>query len=165
MSNSNKITQLQIRVTAGEKLAIQKAAEQANLNMSSYVLAKLLPPRSREFQAMLDRLVNSDDPSFILSEINTLLTRLKGNEITDVVSVTLPADLSEYLSNYVAAMVEYVCNQHHTKKPAWVKSVKPLKQPFFGSTINNLRLYLLTCSPAAFRRRNIFIDTTIGGQA
>jgi len=28
----------------------------------------------------------------------------------------------------------------------------------------SLRLYLLTHSPAAFRRRNIFIDATVGAQ-
>jgi hypothetical protein len=32
----------------------------------------------------------------------------------------------------------------------------------FGSTLVSLRLYLLTHSPPPFRRRNIFIDATVG---
>jgi hypothetical protein len=32
----------------------------------------------------------------------------------------------------------------------------------FGSDLQNLRLYLLTHSPPPFRRRNIFIDSTLG---
>jgi hypothetical protein len=37
-----------------------------------------------------------------------------------------------------------------------------LPQPVFGSELKALRLHLLTNSPPAFRRRNIFIDATLG---
>ena len=38
----------------------------------------------------------------------------------------------------------------------------PLAEPVFGSDLMSLRLYLLTHSPAPFRRRNIFIDASVG---
>jgi hypothetical protein len=37
-----------------------------------------------------------------------------------------------------------------------------LADPFFGSELRSLRHYLLTHSPAPFRSRNIFIDSTVG---
>jgi len=164
VSSSVKTTQLQIRVTPEEKTTIQQAARQLNMDMSTYVLEKVLPYRSRVFQELLNELVVSDEPRFVLSEINTLLSRLNSTELKSVVSITLPPGLSNYLSNYLAAMLEYVCNQHQILPPEWVKMIKPLEQPVFGSKLKNLRLYLLTHSPPPFRRRNIFIDTTIGGQ-
>jgi len=164
MPDSAKITQLQIRVTPAEKESIQRAAQKLNLNMSTYVLGKVLPGRSSEFQGLLNELVISTEPRFVLSEINSLLSKLNSVELKTLFSITLPVRLSDYLSNYVAAMVEYVCNQHQIKKPDWIKSIQPLKQPVFASKLQNLRLYLLTHSPAPFRRRNIFTDTTVGGQ-
>jgi len=164
MSNSTKTTQLQIRISPAEKSAIQRAAQQMNMDMSTYVLDKLLPQRARELQDLLDELVFTNDPSFVLSEINTFLSRLNNCELKNALSITLPVDLSNYLRNYLAAMVEFVCNQQRLMAPEWIKTIKPLSKPVFGSTLQNLRLYLLTNSPAPFRRRNIFVDTTIGGQ-
>ena len=43
-------------------------------------------------------------------------------------------------------------------------AIEALSEPEFGSQLQSLRLHLLTHSPPPFRRRNIFIDTSIGGQ-
>jgi hypothetical protein len=40
--------------------------------------------------------------------------------------------------------------------------VKPLERPWFASSLKSLRLHLLTASPPPFRRRNLFVDSTIG---
>jgi len=165
MSDLAKITQLQIRVSPYEKKAIQRAAQQLDMNMSTYVLSKVLPERSSEFQGLVNELVVANDVRFVLSEINAFLSRLTTVELKTALSITLPCSLSDYLSNYLAAMVDYVCNYHQIKTPIWIKSIVPLKKPVFGSELKNLRLYLLTHSPPPFRRRNIFVDTTIGGQA
>ena len=42
--------------------------------------------------------------------------------------------------------------------------IAPLASPVFGSKLESLRLYLLTHSPPPFRRRNIFIDASIGAR-
>jgi len=48
--------------------------------------------------------------------------------------------------------------------PAWTRAIAPLTDPMFGSALSSLRLYLLTHSPAPFRRRNIFIDSSVGSR-
>jgi len=50
----------------------------------------------------------------------------------------------------------------NTQPPAWTEDVPPLDEPIFGSSLQSLRLHLLTNSPPAFSRRNIFIDSNIG---
>jgi hypothetical protein len=45
-----------------------------------------------------------------------------------------------------------------------VRETPPLAEPAFGTTLQSLRLYLLTHSPAPFRRRNLFIDASIDDQ-
>jgi hypothetical protein len=40
----------------------------------------------------------------------------------------------------------------------------PLAEPVFASSLQSLRLHLLVLSPAPFRRRNIFIDSTLGAR-
>jgi len=150
MPDSSKTAQLQIRVSPSEKAAIQQAAQQMNMDMSTYVLNKVLPKRSIEFQDLLNELVVSDNSRFVLSEINSLLARLNNIELKSVFLITLPIGLSDYLSNYLAAMVEYVCNQHQINVPEWINFIEPLKEPVFGSELQNLRLYLLTHSPPPF---------------
>ena len=59
-------------------------------------------------------------------------------------------------------MVEYACARAGTPPPAWAGAIAPLAEPVFGSGLTSLRLHLLTRSPAPFRRRNIFIDATVG---
>jgi hypothetical protein len=73
-----------------------------------------------------------------------------------------PSGLAPYHANYVAAMVEYACARRGVAPPAWTGAIPPLVEPVFGSALTSLRLYLLTHSPAPFRRRNIFIDATVG---
>ena len=61
-------------------------------------------------------------------------------------------------------MAEYVCAAHGVDVPRWTREIAPLEQPWFGTELLSLRPYLLTHSPPAFRRRNIFVDTVVGGQ-
>jgi hypothetical protein len=72
--------------------------------------------------------------------------------------------LTPYLANYIAAMVEYGCAQRDVAPPAWTRLIAPLPEPVFGSALISLRLHLLSHSPAPFRRRNIFIDATVGAR-
>jgi hypothetical protein len=59
-------------------------------------------------------------------------------------------------------MVEAVCAKRGIPLPTWTRKIGPLEAPQFGSKLQALRLHLLTHSPAAFRRRNIFIDASVG---
>jgi hypothetical protein len=46
--------------------------------------------------------------------------------------------------------------------PDWTLAVQPLSEPAFGSPLQSLRLHLLVAAPPAFKRRNIFVDSSVG---
>lgn len=163
MSAAAKSVQLQIRVSPAEKAAIQRAARRAGLGMSAYVLARVLPAGARRFQELAGACADPENGRYALAELNAWLAKLGNVELQEAVASPPPA-LTPYLANYIAAMVELACAQRAVAPPAWTRAVAPLTEPVFGSALMSLRLYLLTHSPAPFRRRNIFIDSSVGSR-
>ena len=164
MRKPSKTTQLQIRVSAADKVAIKRAARRAGMDMSAYVLARALPRQALRFSELV---AGVDDPvsrRYALAELSTLLARLSAPELQAAVAVAPPVTLSAFSSNYVAAMVEYACVRRGLSPPSWTRAIEALSEPVFATQLRSLRLHLLTRSPPPFRRRNIFIDTSIGGQ-
>jgi len=159
-----KSTQLQIRVTPTEKARIERAARQAGLGMSAYVLGKLLPGRAAQWRGLLQDILRSDEKRLPLAALSQWLANLAPGEFADALEAPPPVGLPAQLANTVAAMVEHVCAASGKTPPAWTREIAPLAQPAFGSALTSLRLHLLTNSPAAFRRRNLFVDTVVGGQ-
>jgi hypothetical protein len=157
-----KISQLQIRVTDAEKSAIRRAAGRAGMDMSTYVLSRVLSIPARDFQNAALSLAGPAAPSFALADLNALLSRLSAAELRDAVAAAPVVGLEPFLANYVAAMVETACARRGLPVPAWTRRIAPLAEPAFGSSLVSLRMHLLTQSPAAFRSRNIFIDATLG---
>ncbi len=94
--------------------------------------------------------------------MNELLAKLAPSELQDAIVDAPKTPLTPFLMNYVAAMVEVACQRRAIPPPAWTRGIAPLDEPAFGSTLRSLRMHLLTHSPAAFRRRNIFIDASLG---
>lgn len=165
MSESPKTAQLQIRVSTAEKAAIQRAARRAGMDMSSFVLGRLLPPTGARFQELTSACGQEEALGrFALAELNSFLAGLAGGELRDAVLAAPTARLGAIQANYIAAMVEYACARRGIEVPAWTGRIAPLASPFFGSQLASLRLYLLTHSPPPFRRRNIFIDASIGAR-
>jgi hypothetical protein len=164
MSKPAKTSQMQIRVSAGEKAAIQRAASRAGMDMSAYVLSCVLSVPAAEVRDCVLKCAAAASPRFALAELNSLLASLTAGELRDAIAAPLPPGLSAFLCNYIAAMVESACAQRAVAVPAWTRSIAPLAEPAFGSDLQSLRLYLLTRSPPAFRCRNIFIDATVGDQ-
>jgi hypothetical protein len=162
MRKSAKTAQMQIRVSAGEKTAIQRAAARAGMDMSAYVLSRVLSVPAAEFRNRVLDCSRSASPRFALAELNTLLWSLTAAELRDAIMAPPPPGLTNFLGNYIAAMVEYACAKREVAVPAWTRSIPPLANPVFGSDLRNLRLHLLIHSPAPFRVRNIFIDATLG---
>ena len=89
---------------------------------------------SSEFQDAVKGLTGPTAPAFALADINALLSRLSPTELGHSIEAAPEVRLSPFLANYVAAMVEAACQMRGTH------------------------------SPAAFRRRNIFIDASLGDQ-
>ncbi len=164
MKEKNKILQLQIRVSPQEKANVLRIAKKANMGMSEWVLSKILPRGQVIFQQLVRKLASSSFKSYILAEIHDLLNSAAKEEFEQIVLELPEAKLSLYWENYIAAMVEHAAYQKGVKPPSWTAGIVPLKEPVFGSEFKNLRLYLLTHSPVAFRCRNIFIDSTIGAR-
>jgi uncharacterized protein (DUF1778 family) len=163
MGRVTKTEQLQIRVSKEQKAALQRAASRAGLDVSAYVLARVSSPAAEDF-ARLTRAAGQGESSYALAELNALLTRLTAPELQEAIAGGIPAGLTPHLANTLAAMVEVACAKGQLPVPAWAREIAPLSEPVFGSALQSLRLYLLTRSPAPFRRRNIFVDATLGDQ-
>jgi hypothetical protein len=91
--------------------------------------------------------------------MNDLLTAA-GAE--DVACLPFPEIADPYRLNYVTAMVELAAHRAGILPPAWTAQVTPLSEPVFAAASLRLRAHLLTASPPPFRRRNIFIDSSLG---
>src|SRR5437667_3190754 len=157
-----KSAQLQIRVSPAEKAAIQRAARRAGIDMSAYVLARVLPALHGRFAELTQACQDPSAERFALAELNSWLAELSRDELRKAVTSPPFPELNPYLSNYVAAMIECACARRRIAPPAWTGSIAPLPEPVFGSKLASLRLHLLTHSPPPFRRRNIFIDSSVG---
>jgi len=130
--------------------------------MSAFVLERLLPPVRLRFEELVRALSNDNDRRYALAELNDLLTDLTPAEFPLAVAAPLLEELSPYMRNYVAAMVEQAAHQKGVAPPDWLGDIEPLEQPRFVETLAGLRLHLLASSPVPFRRRNIFVDSTVG---
>ncbi|MCA9400826.1 MAG: hypothetical protein KC713_04310 [Candidatus Omnitrophica bacterium] len=162
MKTNKKTSQLQIRVSPQEKKAILQKAKKANLGISEWVLSKALPPAQQAFVELLKQLRHASDPKYVLADIHDFLSKASADEFDLMVKDPLPPGLSDYLANYVTAMIEYTADQKGRTPPSWTREVTSLEAPVFGSDLKSLRLYLLTHSLPPFRRRNIFIDSSVG---
>ena len=163
MDKAAKTEQLQIRVSKSDKIAIQRGAARAGLDVSAYVLGRVHSAPAQAF-ARAVAATGQGDERFALAELNALLTPLTSAELREAIKEGIPRSLRPQLANTIAAMVETACAKRALPMPAWTREIAPLIEPAFGSTLQNLRLYLLTHSPAPFRRRNIFIDATLDDQ-
>jgi uncharacterized protein (DUF1778 family) len=157
-----KSAQLQIRVSAAEKAALKRAARRAGLDVSRYVLSRVLPPARARLVETLAALRHGEDHRFVLAEINDLLSGLAPAAFTEAVAGLDVRLLSPFLQNYLSAMVEHAASQKGQVPPAWARDVEPLDDPVFAVPFARLRPHLLRTAPVAFKRRNIFIDATVG---
>jgi hypothetical protein len=64
------------------------------------------------------------------------------------------------VANQIAAMVETASTRAGVRPPSWTEEIPPLDTPWFASTLMSLRVHLLCNSPPAYRRRNLFVDST-----
>jgi hypothetical protein len=159
-----KTEHLQIRVTPQQKAALKRQARAAGCDVSSYVLSRLVPDDSAHFAALIETLRSAADPRYALAELNDFLHACPPLAFGGAIATADMRDLSPYLANYVAAMVEQAANTKQIAAPAWVKHVAPLESPRFATALPSLRMHLLQASPIPFKRRNIFIDASVGAR-
>ena len=161
----SKTSQLQIRIDINEKARIRQRAQSAGMDVSKWVLRQLLPPGEEHFQTLCKELAEKPAlRAYILAEFHDFFKRLGPQEFSRATQYSPTAQLAPFEANYVAAMLEYTAAAKDVPVPGWVKDVVPLEMPWFASSLQSLRLYLLANSPPAFRRRNLFIDSSIGSR-
>ena len=160
-----KTEQLQIRVSRGEKARIQARAAAAGEDVSKWVLRRLLPPAEEQFQTLCEALAaKAANRAQALADMHDFLAGLSTRSIKTALRAAPSAALGEFEANYVAAMIEHTCTNKGVRVPGWVDSIESLSSPWFASELESLRLYLLVNSPPAFRRRNLFVDSTVGAR-
>jgi uncharacterized protein (DUF1778 family) len=157
-----KSTQLQIRVSPQEKTTIQQAARKAGLDMSEYVLSRLFPPQKKILRDLVRSLGSGEKPSYVLASLHDLLEKMGPAEFQDLFAESCVDRLPPYLQNYLAAMLEQAAIRKRIDSPQWLNDIPVLDKPAFGTELQSLRLHVLIHSPLAFRRRNIFVDASIG---
>jgi uncharacterized protein (DUF1778 family) len=158
---AGKSDQLQIRVTPADKAALKRLARRAGMDVSAYVLSRVRPAAAATLADLLRRLGREAD-RFALAEISDLLNSLAPAEFSAAVAGLDVVRLSPWLQNYVTAMIEQSAQQKGEPPPAWVHDVEPLERPWFAVSFASLRPYLLRVAPVAFKRRNLFVDATVG---
>jgi uncharacterized protein (DUF1778 family) len=161
---ASKSKHLQIRVTPRQKAALKRLAAAAGQDLSSYVLSRALPSSRLRFEEILALLGSEADHRHMLAELNDLLSALPAAELSEVVAHAELSHLSPFLRNYIAAMVEQASALQGVPPPAWTGEVEPLDTPYFAAPLKSLRLYLLRASPVPFKRRNLFVDATLGAR-
>lgn len=159
----SKNQQLQIRISAEDKTRIRRRAARAGMDVSNWVLNLVLPPVEREFQALCQELsTRSDARAHGLAEVQDLLEGSTRKDFERAVQDPPELSLPPFEANYLAAMIEHTAMHKRTAPPAWTAAVRALERPWFASSLKSLRLYLLTSSPPPFRRRNLFVDSSVG---
>jgi len=155
---------LQIRVTPAEKRTLRRLAGAAGKDLSSYVLSRALPSNRLRFEETVRALAEDEDHGYALATLNDFLTALAAVELPEAVEHVDLSGLSPFLKNYVAAMVEQAAHLKEVPPPLWIRDVAPLDEPCFATPLKSLRLHLLVSSPVPFKRRNIFIDASLGAR-
>jgi hypothetical protein len=163
-----KTHHVQIRVTANEKAALKRFASRSGLDVSSYVLGRALPSQRLRFEEIVRALGDATEGRdvaamrFALAELNDFLTALLSGEFADAVTDADVQSLDPFIANYLAALVEQAAARHSVAPPSWTRAIAPLDEPYFAGGLKSLRPHLLREAPVPFKRRNLFVDSSLG---
>lgn len=162
MASAAKTAQLQVRISPAQKAEIVRRARAAGLDLSAFVLSKVVPETAGRFGALVRALSDRPRDPFVLAEVNELLSSARASSLRDMVNDLPSARLDSVSSNLLSAMIETRAAALGVHPPDWTRHVPPLDEPWFPTELLSVRLHLLCNSPPAFRRRNLFVDSTLG---
>jgi hypothetical protein len=157
-----KTAHIQIRVSPEQKAELVRHARAAGLDLSSYVLGKAIPDSGARFRSLVRSLSETPRSPFVLAELADVLSSVRALSFRETVAHLPSAKLDDVSSNLLSAMVETRAAKLGVHPPDWVTDVASLDVPWFPTELSSLRLHLLCHSPPAFRRRNLFVDSTLG---
>ncbi|MGI9141446.1 MAG: hypothetical protein ACR2GJ_10090 [Gemmatimonadaceae bacterium] len=156
-----KSAQLQIRVTPEQKRTLKRLARESATEMSAWILDRVLPPEGVRFQELAAVLAESETKSFALAELEDFLRALPGGAFVRATSEAPRARIDPATLNHLAGAIDRAAVKRGVAPPTWVGRVPAFTTPTFGSRLKSARLHLLTNSPVAMRRRNVFVDASI----
>lgn len=160
--SKNKTDFIQIRISKDEKKRFAKLAKLQGQSLSEWIISKLSSDSSSiEIKKIYAKLRKAEDSSYILALLNDYLMNMPELLWNDALKDS-PENIDIENLCYIASMIERATEIRGLELPQWVKDIGPLSKPYFGSKLKNLRMYLLINSPIAFRKRNIFIDASVG---
>ncbi len=145
-------------------MLLKRAAAAAGRDVSTYVLVRAVPSDRIGFAELLALVREEADHRYVLAELNDFLAGLGLARLREVVGEADLASLSPFLKNYAAAMVEHASYPKGAQSPAWTRQVARFDVSRFAAPMNGFRLYLLRRSPVPFKRRNIFVDSSVGSR-
>ena len=154
-----KTRQLQIRVSPAEKAALKRLADEAGLSLSAFVLERALPRPHEGVSACIRDLKGTPDIGKSLSDFSLYLKRFAGEEFEAAVAEPDLGDLTDLQRNCAAAAVEQEAWLRGVSAPAWAAGVPALERPHFAWSLRSLRPHLMRVTPAAFKRRNVYIPS------
>lgn len=158
----SKSTFLQIRLTPMEKRLVAQKAKNAGMEMSSWVKSCIFSTQMEQYLEIIQAVTESKNTKEALASLNDFLSTVSKEQFEEAVA-PLPIDMAgTFIGNYIASMVEHAAQQKKINPPLWTRTFDGLADPHFSSTLPSLRGYLLQVSPTAFKRRNIFIDSSVG---
>lgn len=157
---ASKSEQLQIRVTADQKRALKRLAREAGMDVSAWVLGQVLPPEADRFQALAARVADPAARRHALAELADWLRTLPPGGFRRAVARPPSVALDAESLNYLAGAIERAASRRGLAPPTWTADVPAPRAPLFGSNLASVRLHLLTRSPVALRRRNVFVDSS-----
>lgn len=156
-----KSAQLQIRVSLEQKRRLKQLAREASMDMSSWVLSRVLPDEAERFQTLTAALCDEAQRRFQLAELADFLRALPAAAFQRAVAQLPRARLDPETLNHLAGAIELAAQRRGQEPPAWTRTVVSAALPVFGSSLASLRGYLLTRAPVALRRRNLFVDASV----
>jgi len=114
-------------------------------------------PRSLKAVLMCGRMVGEVD-SFLREFLDEFYTEQDPRERALMLAEEPPLSDNERQDAYLAAVAEHLAMRNHLGIPDWTQAPSRfLKRPFFPAGLESLKAILLMESPAAFRRRMIFV--------
>ena len=158
---ARKTSQLQIRVTAEQKRTMKRLAREASMDMSAWVLRRVLPDEAERFQALVADVGGSSPKPMALAELADFLRALPLAAFQRAVAEAPRARIDPGTLNHIAGSIELAAARRGVEPPAWTATVTVPATPTFGSSLESVRLHLLANAPIALRRRNVFADASI----
>ena len=152
-----KTAQLQIRISPAQKAALKRLAAAERLSLSEFVLRKALeaaPTPLTSWSAIVKSGVALPNS---LSDLELELRTLDEASFSEAVDAFDTADLSELQANCVAAAVEREASRRGVSPPPWTEAVLPMGRPWFAWRLRSLRPHLMRISPAAYKRRGVYL--------